>query len=166
MEEEIACILKYTLKGLEYLHLRRKIHRLVLISNCSWTFCYLQTPQEPEKKCPSSKGVCLQEVEIIIVCMWLRLLLNVCLICEVTACGVCLLALHWTSSSWPFLSGPDECFCMNTKCKRGVWMKSGWDKTRKMPLECWALVLSQSLLVWKILPHTCTCTPCLILREL
>ncbi|XP_068708436.1 serine/threonine-protein kinase 3-like [Montipora foliosa] len=26
-EEEIACILKYTLKGLEYLHLRRKIHR-------------------------------------------------------------------------------------------------------------------------------------------
>ncbi|KAK2559950.1 Serine/threonine-protein kinase 3 [Acropora cervicornis] len=32
-EEEISCILKYTLKGLEYLHLRRKIHRDIKAGN-------------------------------------------------------------------------------------------------------------------------------------
>lgn len=30
-EEQIACILSYALKGLEYLHLRRKIHRCAQI---------------------------------------------------------------------------------------------------------------------------------------
>ncbi|EDO42845.1 predicted protein [Nematostella vectensis] len=32
-EEEIKCVLKYTLKGLEYLHLRRKIHRDIKAGN-------------------------------------------------------------------------------------------------------------------------------------
>jgi len=32
-EEEISCILKYTIKGLEYLHLRRKIHRDIKAGN-------------------------------------------------------------------------------------------------------------------------------------
>ena len=31
-EEQIACILSYALKGLEYLHLRRKIHRYVKLN--------------------------------------------------------------------------------------------------------------------------------------
>ena len=32
-EEEISCILYYTLKGLEYLHSRRKIHRDIKAGN-------------------------------------------------------------------------------------------------------------------------------------